>query len=91
VITVAVHVETGTGEPTQLDTSHCQTTAPKSKEKLRVSALDPVPGLPGIIAIIVSVVLVSIVITVITKCLLHWVPVTAAIVVGVWAVQVINR
>lgn len=86
-----MHVETGTGEPTQLDTSHCQTTAFRTKEKLRVSSLDPVPGLPGIIAIIVSVVLVSIVITVITKCLLHWVPVIASIVVGVWAVQAINK
>ena len=91
MITVAVHVETGTGEPTRLDTSHCQTTAFKTKEKLRVSSLESIPGSSGIAAIVVSVVAVSVIITLVAKVFLHWIPVTAAIIVGVWAVQAINK
>jgi len=41
--------------------------------------------------IIVSVVAVSVIITLVAKVFLHWIPVTAAIVVGVWAVQAINK
>lgn len=49
------------------------------------------PDPSGIIAIIVSVVVVSIIITLVAKTFLHWVPVTAAIVVALWAVQAISR
>ena len=53
--------------------------------------LDSVPGSSGTTTIIVSVVIVSVLITLVTGSLAHWVPVTAAIVVGVWAVQAISR
>ena len=58
---------------------------------MRVSTLESIPGSSGITTIIVSVVVVSILITLITKSLLHWLPVTVAIIVGVWAVQAINK
>jgi len=58
---------------------------------LRVSPFHSSPDPSGIIAIIVSVVVVSIIITLVAKTFLHWVPVTAAIVVALWAVQAISR
>ena len=56
-----------------------------------MSTLESIPGSSGITTIIVSVVVVSILITLITKSLHHWFPVTVAIIVGVWAVQAINK
>jgi hypothetical protein len=58
---------------------------------MRVNTLGSPPGSSGITTIIVSVVIVSVLITLVTGSLAHWVPVTAAIVVGVWAVQAINK
>lgn len=56
-----------------------------------MNSLDSVPGSSGITTIIVSVVIVSLLITLVTGSLAHWLPVIAAIVVGVWAVQAINK
>ena len=86
-----MHVETGVGEPTRLDTSHCQTTAFKPKEKLRVSSLESIPGSSGIAAIVISVLVVAIIITLITGYLAHWVPVAAGIAIGILAVKTINQ
>ena len=56
-----------------------------------MSSLESIPGSSGIAAIVVSVVAVSVIITLVAKVFLHWIPVTAAIIVGVWAVQAINK
>jgi len=58
---------------------------------MRVNTLGSPPGSSGITMIIVSVVVVSVIITLITRSVFHWLPVTAAIVVGVWAVRAINK
>lgn len=56
-----------------------------------MSSLDSIPGQSGIIAIIVSVLIVSVLITLVTSTFIHWLPVTVGIVVGLWAVRVINK
>lgn len=56
-----------------------------------MSSLDSIPGQSGIIAIIADVLVVSVIITLVTSALIHWVPVTTAIIVGVWAVKAINQ
>ena len=53
-----------------------------------MSSLDSIPGSSGIIA---GVMVVSIVITLPTGNHFHWLPVAVALVVGMWAVQAINR
>jgi len=56
-----------------------------------VSSLDSIPGQSGIIAIVASVLAVSALITLVTSTLIHWLPVTAAIIVGLLTVRVINK
>jgi len=52
---------------------------------------EPIPGLSGVVAIIVASIVVSAMITVVTGQLLHWVALALAVLVGVWAVQAINK
>ena len=56
-----------------------------------MSSFDSIPGQPGITAIVASVLAVSALITLVTSTFIHWLPVTAAIIVGLLTVRVINR
>ncbi len=48
------------------------------------------PGGSGVALIIAGIIVVSLVDTMLTGSVIHWIPIIAAIVVGLWAVAAIN-
>lgn len=49
------------------------------------------PGFAGVIGIVAATVGTSVLVTAVTGTVIHWVPVGGGILVGLWAVQSINK